>query len=120
MRAKTVAILASALIGWSAPLHAGDAWTDATEALDRYDHARALTALRTAATAGHPRAQEIIAFMLWHGETLYPGVPANRAEALEWFGAAAQSGSPVALHLLRNWARNGSNEAARTLALIRP
>jgi TPR repeat protein len=120
MRIQVLSVAALSLMALAPPLHSRDWWADATEALDGYDNVRAVAALRLAAASGNLRSQEVLALMLWHGEALYPGVSANRMEALEWFGTAARGGSDTALYLLRGWAQRGSDDAARTLAIIRP
>ncbi len=89
MRTRILATFTGLMLACSASLDAHDAWTDATQAFDAYDHIKALPALRTAASAGHTRSQLTLALMLWNGEALYPGVPIDRSEALDWFGKAA-------------------------------
>ncbi len=49
MRTGILVMVAGAILAVTAPLHARDAWTEAAQAFDAYDHGRALQVLRTAA-----------------------------------------------------------------------
>lgn len=72
--------------------------------LEAYQGAKysvALAQFALAAQRGNGRAQEILAFMHLHGQSLYgAAVPQDRKQAIYWFRRAAEQGHEVAQHML--------------------
>jgi TPR repeat protein len=115
MRIRALVSIPIALLLSVSPVVAGEHFDQAIEALGDYNYPKAVPALRSAAQEGDRRAQEVLAFMLLHGEALYSGLTPDRDEALQWFGRAAANGSEVAQGLLRAWARRGHADARKAL-----
>ena len=115
MKIKSFAHFSIACVIASAPAAAHDGFDDAIDALGDYNYPKAVPALRGAAHAGDRRAQELLAFMLLHGEALYSGLTPDRDEAMVWFSRAAAAGSETAQSLLRAWSRRGHADARKAL-----
>lgn len=115
VKIKAFAHFAIACTVASAPAAAHDGFDAAIDALGDYNYPKAVPALRDAALAGNHRAQEVLAFMLLHGEALYSGITPDRDEAMLWFSRAAAAGSETAQSLLRAWARRGHADARKAL-----
>lgn len=115
MRESVLALIAAFCVFGAGPSFGND-FEQAIEALGDYNYPKAVPALRLAANMGDHRAQEILGFMLLHGEALHGVVMPDRAEAMQWFARAAAGGSEVAQNLLRAWARRGHADAQRALA----
>lgn len=95
MRRVVFGVVAVAALA-AVPVKADDDLQRAHAALEAYDYPRALAPLRSAAAGGDRRAQRLLGFMLLHGEQLYRGIRADRAEALSWLRKAAAQGEEQA------------------------
>lgn len=96
MRSTLVAVIGLATLAAVVPAGAHEGLERALVAFDAYDYPRAVLSLRDAAEKGDRRAQRILGFMLLHGDRLYRGVVADRAEAVVWLRKAAREGDEQA------------------------
>jgi TPR repeat protein len=96
MRVIAIAAIGFATLATVLPAGAQNSLDRALAEIEAYDYPRAVASLRAAADDGDRRAQRILGFMLLHGDRLYRGVTADRAEAVAWLRKAANAGDEQA------------------------
>ena len=96
MRLIAIAAIGFASLAAVMPAGAQNGLDRALVELEAYDYPRAVASLRAAADDGDRRAQRILGFMLLHGDRLFRGVAADRAEAVAWLRKAAHAGDEQA------------------------
>ena len=96
MRLIAIAAIGFASLAAVVPAGAQNGLDRALVELEAYDYPRAVASLRAAADGGDRRAQRILGFMLLHGDRLFRGVAAGRAEAVAWLRKAAHAGDEQA------------------------